>query len=227
MNGLDLSNPWRPGDTVRYFCSWSGGKDCCLALHRAIREWGLPVCLVNMLTEDGEHSRSHGLPRRVLQAQAEALGVPLVLGSATWADYEAEFVRLLQPLSAQGVEAGVFGDIDLPAHWEWEKEICARAGMTAVEPLWQATHEELVSEFLTEGFEALIVTVDTIRVPENFLGRRYSEALTALRELAVDVSGEGGEFHTVVTDGPIFNRPIETETVGIHRQQTYATLQLR
>ena len=47
------------------FGSWSGGKDCCLACYRAITS-GLKVSyLVNMVTEDGERSRSHGLAARV------------------------------------------------------------------------------------------------------------------------------------------------------------------
>ena len=226
MTEHDPLGGWRRGYAVRYFCSWSGGKDCCLALHRAARLWGPPACLLNMLTEDGAHSRSHGLPVRVLRAQAEAMGVPIILGSASWAGYESEFVRQLQPLAAQGVQAGVFGDLDLQEHWDWEREVCAQAGMAALEPLWQSDHELLVAEFLQAGFEALLVTVQLDQVPESFLGRRYSEALADLRELGVDVSGEGGEFHTCVIAGPLFAAPVEYEVEGIRRMGNHATLVL-
>ncbi|MCF8143073.1 MAG: hypothetical protein K9N21_04045 [Deltaproteobacteria bacterium] len=54
------------------FCSWSGGKDSCLALGYA-RQAGYDVAvLLNMLAEDGEYSRSHGLQRGILEAQADA-----------------------------------------------------------------------------------------------------------------------------------------------------------
>lgn len=224
MATLDPLNNWRQGDSVRYFCSWSGGKDSCLALHRAMNLWGPPECLFNMLTEDGEHSRSHGLPVRVLQAQAAAIGVPIVLGSASWADYEALFVRHLKVLAEQGVEAGVFGDLDLQEHWDWEQGVCGQAGIAALEPLWHGEHEALVAEFLDAGFDALIVTVQLDKVPESFLGRRYSEAVADLRELGVDVSGEGGEFHTCVIEGPIFAGPIGYHVEGIRRIKTHATL---
>lgn len=211
---------------MRYSCSWSGGKDCCLALHRAWQLWGPPACLLNMLSEDGRHSRSHGLPRAVLQAQADALGVPLVTGSASWAGYEAEFVRLLEGCAAEGVQAGVFGDLDLQEHWDWEQMVCGRAGLVALEPLWQADHEALVEEFLGAGFEALIVTLNLEYLPESFLGRHYSETLAELRTLGVDVSGEGGEFHTCVISGPLFRVPLELQPTGVRRQGDCATLVL-
>lgn len=226
MTDNDPLGGWRQGDALRYFCSWSGGKDSCLALHRAMGLWGPPVCLFNMLTEDGEHSRSHGLPVRVLRAQAEAIGVPIILGSASWADYENEFVRQLQALAAQGVQAGVFGDLDLQVHWNWERGVCGQAGIAALEPLWQTEHEALVTEFIEAGFDALIVTVQLDKVPESFLGRRYSEALVDLRDLGVDVSGEGGEFHTCVIAGPIFTALIGYEVEGIRRMGNHATLVL-
>lgn len=224
MSSRDPLGGFGAGDSPRYFCSWSGGKDSCLALHRAVGLWGPPAYLLNMLTEDGEHSRSHGLPRRVLQAQAEAMGVPLILGAASWADYETEFVRQLKAFAEQGVEAGVFGDLDLLEHWDWEQGVCEQAGMIALEPLWHSPHEALVEEFTQAGFEAVIVTVQLSKVPEAFLGRLFSEALADLRELGVDVSGEGGEFHTCVINGPLFAHQIEYSVEGIRKMGDHATL---
>ena len=120
---------------MNYFSSWSGGKDSCLALHRAVQEWGLPACLFNMLSEDGVHSRSHGLPRHILEAQAAAVGVPIRFGCASWEDYEAHFIAQLTELREPGVEAGVFGDIDLDVHREWEEKVCGAAGMAAHLPI--------------------------------------------------------------------------------------------
>src|SRR5262249_9673109 len=77
------------------FCSWSGGKDSALALHRAVAAGAEPRFLVSMLTEGGERSRSHGLRRELLQAQAEAVGVPIRFGAATWSGYRDEFVRVV------------------------------------------------------------------------------------------------------------------------------------
>lgn len=210
---------------MSYFASWSGGKDCCLATYRASLNWGLPHCLLCMLTEDDRVSRSHGLPRELLAAQAQAIGVPVRFGSAAWEDYERVFVEQLQGLGADGVEAGVFGDIDLDEHREWEERVCAQAGMAAHLPIWREPHEELIDEFLRVGFRATIVTVRLDAVPEDLLGEDLSPTtLGKLRELGVDVSGEGGEFHTAVLDGPLFSRPVDCNPTGVHRLPGYATL---
>jgi hypothetical protein len=125
-----------PGDNVLFFCSWSGGKDSCLALYRAMKAGATPHFLFTMLEESGERSRSHGLPLEILRAQALSLGIPLKTRCASWSEYEAVFIAALQEMAESGVRAGVFGDIDIDSHREWEKMVCHRAGMEAYLPLW-------------------------------------------------------------------------------------------
>ena len=75
-----------------FFCSWSGGKDSCLALYHAIQTGGRPECLFTMMAENNHTSRSHGLSRSLLEHQADRLGIPIVFRSATWDEYEATFL---------------------------------------------------------------------------------------------------------------------------------------
>ena len=132
--------------------SWSGGKDCCLAMHRA-RAAGLNVrYLLAMFDETGERTRSHAIPRAVMQAQADALGLELAAPSATWADYEAAFVDALAALKTRGGGDVVFGDIDLAPHREWEEKVCAAAGVSAHLPLWLEPRDELAREVLALGY---------------------------------------------------------------------------
>src|SRR5262245_15024341 len=86
-------------------CSWSGGKDSCLALYRTLAASGRLACLVTMFTEDGQRSRSHGLAREVLEAQAASMGVPLLSAAATWDEYEPRFVELLRAAVQRGATA--------------------------------------------------------------------------------------------------------------------------
>src|SRR5688572_24932883 len=85
-------------NTISYFVSWSGGKDSCLALFRTIKTYGSPKYLINMLTEDGERSRSHGLARTVLEKQANLLQIPINFYSASWNDYESVYINALYDL---------------------------------------------------------------------------------------------------------------------------------
>ena len=193
-------------------CSWSGGKDSCLALQRAISAGGDLVCLVTMFTEDDERSRSHGLPKHVLEAQAASLGVPLLTAAASWDDYEASFINLLIRAQAIGADTAVFGDIDIPRHRQWEENVCRAASLRPELPLWQIDRLALLEEFWAAGYQARIVVAREGLVDRRFLGRILDRPTAEeLAALGVDACGENGEFHTVVTSGPLFRNPIQLE----------------
>jgi diphthine-ammonia ligase len=196
-------------DGVPVFCSWSGGKDSSLALYRAMRAGAVPRFLFTVLDESGERSRSHGLRQEVLQAQAVSLGIPLRTRCASWAEYESVFLSALQDMAEAGVRAGVFGDIDLEPHREWEETVCQRAGMKAYLPLWNRPRTAVLEELLALGFEASIVATRAEDMGKEYLGRVLDqELLDEIVALGIDPSGEGGEYHTVTTNGPIFARPL-------------------
>ncbi len=154
----------------RAFFSWSGGKDSMLALHRALESGYQVEALLVMFDESGERSRSHGLPPRLLRAQAEALGIPLIVRQASWATYEAEFIAATTALAAQGVRYGLFGDIDLEPHRVWEEKVCGAAGVEAVLPLWQEPRPRLVDEFLALAYRARVVCTNARWLDGSFAG---------------------------------------------------------
>ena len=202
--------------------SWSGGKDSCLALCRAHHAGADVRTLLAMLHENGAVSRSHGLGKDILQAQADALGILLETREATWEGYEQVFIHALRSLRAAGIEGMIFGDIDLEEHREWEARVCSEAGLSCWLPLWGEEREPLVEEFLASGFRARIVTVDGRRLDRKYLDRDMSPALAKeMRGLGVDPCGENGEFHTVVTDGPLFGKPLALDAIGAEERSGY------
>lgn len=205
-----------------FVCSWSGGKDSCLALHHAVQQGGKPRCLLNMLAEDSRTSRSHALPKKLLEAQARALGVPIVFRSATWGEYESVFIDALRELRADGIEAGVFGDIDIEPHRAWVERACGLAGLFPVLPLWQRDHHALLGEFIALGYEATIVVLNGSMLAPEFLGRRIDPGtVAALVAAGADAAGERGEYHTVVTGGPLFAAPVALRVGGRHQREGY------
>ncbi|MCL6614408.1 MAG: diphthine--ammonia ligase [Firmicutes bacterium] len=198
-----------------FFCSWSGGKDSALALYYALRQGGAPRCLLTMLDETGARSHSHRLPRSLLEKQGESLGLPVVFRAASWSGYEAEFLAALREIEAKGVQAGVFGDIDLESHRAWVHRTCAAAGITPYHPLWKRARRELLEEFIRLGFKATIVAVDGRRLDRDFLGRDLDPSTLAdLERAGIDPAGEEGEYHTVVTNGPIFAFQVRVREKG-------------
>ncbi|MGK7378945.1 diphthine--ammonia ligase [Planococcus sp. 1R117A] len=195
-----------------FVMSWSGGKDSALAYYRAVMDGHVPVALFTMFEEDGSKSRSHGLSLEVMEAQAVRMGLPLMVGKASWAEYEKEFIEHLKIFKAQGIEMGVYGDIDLEDHLLWIQKVSAEAGMEVNHPLWQEPRKDLLKELIEEGFKAVITVVDTTRLDEAFLGREFThELIEELEAFGIDACGEEGEFHTIIIDGPIFIEPVPVE----------------
>lgn len=203
-------------------CSWSGGKDSCYALMQAVAAGLRPGVLLNMLNEEGRISRSHGLPLDILEQQAAMCSLPLITAAASWNDYEARFKELLVTANSKyGVSRIVFGDIDLQAHRDWEERVCADTGLRAILPLWNRNRKELLYEMLDAGIESRIVSCNRQMGP-TFIGRLLNkELIPQLEEVGVDVCGENGEFHTVVTNCPLFKESISLPAFEVMEHQEY------
>ena len=194
---------------MNFITSWSGGKDSCYAMMKAVEEGFVPKVLLNMMNENGKISRSHGLPLAILKQQALQLNVPLEAVPASWEDYEVKYIETLKRLKATyGFEAAVFGDIDLQAHKDWEDKVCAAASLEAILPLWQQDRLVLVNEMLENGIETMIVSCNAM-MGESYLGRMLTHELAhELQEKGIDPCGENGEFHTMVVNCPLFANAI-------------------
>ena len=198
------------------FISWSGGKDSCLAFYRALQD-GIKGCyLLNMASEDGHMSRSHGLSTDWLEMQAQAIGVPLVQRQTSWDDYESEFKKVLLDFKSRGVTAGVFGDIDVEEHREWVERVCSEFDLSAHLPLWEEHQDSVLREFIDVGFKAVVVATRADLLGEEWLGREIdTDFMTDLAsQKGVTPCGEAGEYHTFVTDGPLFTRKIRILEAG-------------
>jgi diphthine-ammonia ligase len=206
---------------IKVFASWSGGKDCCLALFRALSE-GLDVCrLANTVTADGRRSCSHGIAAAVIRAQAQAMEIPIVQCRTSGDNYRAEFVKMLQGFREQGIAGGVFGDIDFGPHREWIEDVCREAAVKPYLPLWQEDQRKLVEEFIDAGFVATVVAIKAEVLGKEILGKKIDRAFLGSLPAGVSPCGEAGEFHTLVLDGPVFKRTLEitagpSVTRGVH-----------
>ena len=201
--------PILPVGHRRAAISWSGGKDSCAALHRTHARYDL-VGMITMFDESAGRSRSHGLRPEVLDAQADRLGLRRVTGRCTWQTYDAAFSGALREVTADGVTHVIFGDILFDEHRAWAETQCAAHGLIAVEPLFGSSTTDLFNEWTASGADAIIVTARAERLDESWLGRPLRRGmLPELTRLGVDPCGERGEYHTAVTNSPLFSSPIE------------------
>ncbi len=199
---------------MKVFSSWSGGKDCMLALYRTRLDGEHDVaCLVNMCDRYTAYSRSHGQKKELLARQATAMNIRLLQKETTRREYEQDFKSVMRELKSEGFEGGVFGDIYLREHRVWIERVCQEAGIEPIFPLWDNSTTELASEFIASGFKTLLVSVHSRYLPEEFIGKLYDQELVArlVSMPGIDVCAENGEFHTFVFDGPLFTRPVELQ----------------
>jgi len=190
--------------------SWSGGKDSCLACYQAMRLGYTVSYLLNTISQEYKRVRFHGIKDTLVQAQSHALGIPLLQRETTAEGYEQEFKDTINHVIPEGIEGVVFGDIYMNMR-EWADNICGDLGVQAIEPLCGRNSEEILLDFIDLGFEAIVIATQANILGEEWIGRKLDKGFLEdiRRYKPIDVCGENGEYHTLVTDGPLFRQRIK------------------
>ncbi|MEF8808434.1 diphthine--ammonia ligase [Natronomonas sp.] len=211
---------------------FSGGKDSSWALYRALQE-DKPVERLVTVHPAGDSFMYHVPATELASLAAESIGIPLVdvrpddfeITAGDDEDSGERGDRELEPLEDALVEladelggiGGVTaGAVESSYQTTRIEGMCERLDAELFAPLWQEDPRELADAMLDAGFEITIIRVAAYGLDESWLGRTLdAEALAELEELndeyGVHILGEGGEFETLVTDGPHMDRPIELE----------------
>lgn len=198
------------------FLSWSSGKDSAFALHATRTERLADIAGV-LTTFNDEYDRvaMHGVRRALFERQMAALGLPAIRialpDRCSNEIYEARMEEACRGIKAQGIEHIVFGDLFLEDLRRYREEKLAIVGMRGLFPLWKRDTASLAREMIANGLVAYVACLDPRRLDPSFAGRRFDETFLADLPQDVDPCGENGEFHTVVTEGPMFDAPIRVE----------------
>ena len=194
---------------MKLVAAWSGGKDSCFACYKAIQE-GHDVSNLLIMMADPNVSNFHLIRSDMLDAQSQAIEIPIVKQTTTAETYEQDFKNALLNMKAEGVEGIVTGDVfDVALHEAgWLDRICKEVGLTPVRPLWHRDTKQILDEFISAGFKATLVRVKLDLLGMEWLGREINRKFfdDLLKLGTVDPCGEHGEFHTFVTDGPLFKK---------------------
>jgi len=211
---------------------FSGGKDSAWALYRAL-ERGAPLERLVTVHPSGDSYMYHVPATELAGLAAESIGLPLVdvrpadfdatadpgEGSGERGDRELEPLEAaLEDLAAElgGIGGVTAGAVESSYQTDRIRGMCDRLGAELFAPLWRADPRELADSMLEAGFEITVVRVAAAGLDESWLGRRLdADAFAELERLGeshgVHLLGEGGEFETLVTDGPHMDRPIRLE----------------
>jgi uncharacterized protein (TIGR00290 family) len=204
---------------MKLISSWSGGKDSCLALFKAIQKGYEISILLNFISEEYKRCCFHGVSNELMNIQSEAIQIPLVQKSvpADMKEYETQFKLAVNELKKRKIQGMVFGDIYLEEHKSWVDRVCNDIEIIPFEPLWNLPAEKVVKEFIDIGFKAIVISAKADLFEEDFLGREINyDLISEIKKKNICCCGENGEFHTFVYDGPIFKKKIiinETEKI--------------
>lgn len=193
--------------------SWSSGKDAAWALH-VLRQAG-EVEVVGLLTTTNaafDRVAMHGVRETLLEAQAEAAGLPLWKVPLPWPcpneAYEALMAKACAQAVAEGIEVMAFGDLFLEDVRDYRIQKLAGSGLKPSFPVWNLDTATLARDMVAAGLKATLACVDPRVLDASFAGRAFDATLLTELPPSVDPCGERGEFHTFVWDGPMFRHPI-------------------
>ncbi len=196
---------------MKVVASWSGGKDSCFACYKAIKE-GHKISNIFTMMMNETKSNFHMIRSDILDAQADAIGIPLLKQKTAPETYEKDFKAVLSRFKAEGADGLVTGDIyEVAGHEEgWLNRICKEVGLKPIKPLWMGDTKQIYLDYLNSGFKATVVRTKLDLLGLEWLGRQLDKSFydDIVKLGNVDACGEGGEYHTVVTDGPLFKKKI-------------------
>jgi uncharacterized protein (TIGR00290 family) len=192
---------------------WSGGKDSAMALYEILKSKEYQVVsLLTTITKDYDRISMHGVRRTLVEQQAKSIGIPLhkVFIPKTCSNeiYAAKMTEALNKFKQEGVQTVAFGDIFLEDVRKYREDNLDKLNMKGIFPIWGRNSAELARSFISLGFKSVISCINTKVLDKKFLGRQFDEAFLAELPSNIDPSGENGEFHSFVYDGPIFKQRI-------------------
>jgi uncharacterized protein (TIGR00290 family) len=199
---------------LKVLVSWSSGKDSAWMLHTLQQQHpGTVAGLLTTLNEAFDRVAMHAVRRTLLQAQADAAGLPLYAVNLPWpcsnSEYEQRMGQAVKRIVADGFTHVAFGDLFLEDVRRYREERLAGTGLTPLFPLWKAKPtSELAMEMIDGGLRAYLTCIDPRKLPAAFAGRPFDRTLLADLPQGIDPCGENGEFHSFVCDGPMFSAAV-------------------
>jgi uncharacterized protein (TIGR00290 family) len=174
------------------------------------------VGLLTTVNTQFERVAMHGTRRSVLDAQAQAAGLPLWPVPLPWPCSNEQYEQRMRNTCDRAVKTGVnaiaFGDLFLQDIRAYREVQLKATGLDLLFPLWERPTATLAREMIAGGLCAKLTCVDTKQLPSSFAGREFDAALLNELPKETDPCGERGEFHTCVYAGPMFTESIRLQS---------------
>jgi diphthine-ammonia ligase len=196
---------------------FSGGKDSCLALHKAKKEGHDVKYLLSIIPKNFDSYMFHKPYLRLLERQAKMLNIDLVImESEGIKDEEVEDLKELIECFKDKVEGIVVGGIASSYQGDRIKRICSELDLEFIATLWDYSPEKIWEELLNKKFKVILTKIACEGIPKEFLGKIIDKKLfIELKKLSEKykfrLDFEGGEAESAVLYMPDFKKDIEVK----------------
>jgi diphthine-ammonia ligase len=197
---------------MRVAALFSGGKDSVFAVY-ITQQYGWEMSyLVTLHPEKSDSWMFHSINIHLSELLAETLGIPQVKKS-TKGEKETELLDLKHLLQGLEIDGVVSGAIASEYQRTRVEKICDELDLKSFTPLWHKNQELLLRDQIKAGFHIIVVGVFASGFDETWLGKTIDEeAINTLihlnKKYGINIAGEGGEFETLVLDGPMFHKKL-------------------
>ena len=197
---------------------FSGGKDSVFAIYIA-KQFGWDIThLITLHPKKQDSWMFHSINIHLTEKLAEAIDIPLIK-KQTEGKKEEELKDLKDILKNLDIDGTISGAIASEYQRTRIGKICYELGIKSFAPLWHKDQETILRDQVNAGFKIIIVGVFAYGLDETWLGRTLDERsindlLKIRKKYAINVTGEGGEFETLVLDGPIFKKKLVLDKVS-------------
>jgi diphthine-ammonia ligase len=216
---------------MRIAALFSGGKDSTFAVYIA-QQYGWTIGpLVSLYPKTSESWMFHSLNIYLSELLSEAVRIPLVK-KYTQGEKETELEDLQTILQGLDIDGVISGAIASEYQRTRIEKICDELGIKSFTPLWHKDQELLLRDQLHAGFRSIIVGVFAEGFDATWLGRPIDEqtidALVQLHEKSgINIAGEGGEYETLVLDGPLFSKRLVIDDFVTEWNRDHGTFQVK
>jgi len=195
---------------------FSGGKDSCLALHKAKKKYDVEY-LLSVIPENPDSFMFHKPDLLLLEKQAEMLDIDLIIiKSSGEKEKELGDLKKLIERVKDKIDVIVAGGIASSYQGKRIKKICRELGLEFYAPLWDYAPEQVWKELLEERFKVILTKISCEGISKEFLGqiiddKRFNDLLRLSKKYKFRIDFEGGEAESAVLGMIGFKKDIKIE----------------
>jgi len=201
----------------------SSGKDSVYAMYKMMQQGYIIACLISIKSINPDSFMFHTPGIEMVKLQSKAFNIPLI-EQKTKGQKEVELKDLKKAIEKAKKQYNIKGITTGALYSNYQREriekIADELQLKVFSPLWHMDQEAELREILSNGFKFIITKIAAEGLDKSWLGKEITEKdidkLVQLnKKYGFNIAGEGGEFESLMTDGPLFKKKIQIEKTEI------------